>query len=221
MTSNSVSRNWLNQTAGGLQFPNSADAVFCPFSNKRHSTYISELPENHVVQVYDRGKRKKCQALPFMPHYNQHLLPKFTCGTYVHLEKKCIICVCVKWASLVAQRVKRLPAMQETQVWSLGGEDPLEKEMATHSSTLAWKRSPGKEMATHSSTLAWKISWTEKPGGLWSMGSHVWLFATLWTLARQAPLSMGFSGQEYWSGLPFPSPGALPNSRDWPGLLHC
>ena len=52
MTSNSVSRNWLNQTAGGLQFPNSADAVDCPFSNKRHSTYISELPENHVVQVY-------------------------------------------------------------------------------------------------------------------------------------------------------------------------
>ena len=42
------------------------------------------------------------------------------------------------WASLVAQRVKRLPAMQETWVWSLGQEDPLEKEMATHSNTLAW-----------------------------------------------------------------------------------
>ena len=41
--------------------------------------------------------------------------------------------------SLVAQRVKHLPAMQETWVWSLGQEDPLEKEMATHSSTLAWK----------------------------------------------------------------------------------
>ena len=41
--------------------------------------------------------------------------------------------------SLVAQMVKRLPTMQETQVWSLGWEDPLEKEMATHSSTLAWK----------------------------------------------------------------------------------
>ena len=37
--------------------------------------------------------------------------------------------------------------------------------------------------------------------------SHVWLFATLWTAAHQAPLSMGFSRQEYWSGLPFPSPG--------------
>ena len=41
--------------------------------------------------------------------------------------------------------------------------------------------------------------------------SHVQLFATPWTVARQAPLSMGFSRQEYWSGLPFPSPGDLPD----------
>ena len=53
------------------------------------------------------------------------------------------------WASLVAQMVKRLPAMQETRVQSLGWEDPLEKEMATHSSILAWE-----------------IPWTEEPGGL-------------------------------------------------------
>ena len=44
-----------------------------------------------------------------------------------------------KWASLVAQTVKHLPAMRETRVRSLGWEDPLEKEMATHSSILAWK----------------------------------------------------------------------------------
>ena len=49
--------------------------------------------------------------------------------------------------------VKNLPAMQETQVQSLGGEDPLEKEMATHSSILVWR-----------------IPWTEEPGGLQSMG---------------------------------------------------
>ena len=60
----------------------------------------------------------------------------------------------VSRASLVAQRVKRLPAMQETWVRSLGQEDPLEKEMATHSSTLAWK-----------------TPWTEEPGRLHSMGS--------------------------------------------------
>ena len=58
-------------------------------------------------------------------------------------------------ASLVAQRVKHLPTMLETQVQSLGWEDPLEKEMATHSSTLAWK-----------------IPWTEKPGRLQSLGSQ-------------------------------------------------
>ena len=64
-------------------------------------------------------------------------------------------------ASLVAQTVKHLPAMWETQVWSPGGEDPLKKEMATHSSTFAWK-----------------IPWTEEPGMLQSMGSprvrHNW-----------------------------------------------
>ena len=46
--------------------------------------------------------------------------------------------------------------------------------------------------------------------------SHVRLFATPWTVACQAPLSMGFSRQEYWSGLPFPSPGDLPN----PGIEY-
>ena len=47
--------------------------------------------------------------------------------------------------------------------------------------------------------------------------SHVWLFATPWTVANQAPLSRGFSRQEYWSGLPFPSPGDLPNPGIEPG----
>ena len=59
------------------------------------------------------------------------------------------------WTSLVAQTVKKLPAVQETWVPSLGPEDPLEKEMASHSSTLAW-RTP----------------WTEEPGGLQPMGSQ-------------------------------------------------
>jgi len=43
-------------------------------------------------------------------------------------------------------------------------------------------------------------------GCVLSRFSHIWLFATLWTIAHQAPLSMGFSRQEYWSGLPFPPP---------------
>ena len=47
--------------------------------------------------------------------------------------------------------------------------------------------------------------------------SHIRLFVTLWTVAYQAPLPMGFSRQEYWSGLPFPSPGDLPNPGIEPG----
>ena len=56
---------------------------------------------------------------------------------------------------LLAQRLKHLPEMWETQVRSLGWDDPLEKEMATHSSTLAWR-----------------IPWREEPGGLQSTGSE-------------------------------------------------
>ena len=57
------------------------------------------------------------------------------------------------WTSLVAQMAKRLPTVRETWVRSLGWEDLLEKEIITHSSTLAWK-----------------IPWTEEPGRLQSMG---------------------------------------------------
>ena len=71
-------------------------------------------------------------------------------------------------ASLVAQMIKNLPEMQETQIWSLGWEDPLEKGMAIYSSTLAWR-----------------IPWTVEPGRLQSTGSrrvgqdwvtNIWIF---------------------------------------------
>ena len=74
-------------------------------------------------------------------------------------------------ASLVTQIVKNLPAMQETQVWYLGWENLLEKEMATHSSILAWR-----------------IPWTEKTGGLQSMGlqrvGHYWVTNTTTTTSK-------------------------------------
>ena len=75
-------------------------------------------------------------------HPRIHSLNNYLLGTYS-----------VLWASLVAQRLKRLPPMQETWVRSLGRDDPLEREMATYSSILAWR-----------------IPWTEEPGGLQSMG---------------------------------------------------
>ena len=61
----------------------------------------------------------------------------------------------LKWASLMAQMVMNLPAMQETWAPSLGREDPLEEEMATNTSILAWT-----------------VPWTKEPGGLQSMGSQ-------------------------------------------------
>ena len=64
-------------------------------------------------------------------------------------------CTSFKASSLVAQSVKNLPAVQETWVQSLDQEDSLEKEMANHSSILAWK-----------------TPWTEEPGGLQPMGSQ-------------------------------------------------
>ena len=62
-------------------------------------------------------------------------------------------CLLASWAYLVAQSVKNLPAMQETQVQSLGQKDL-----------------PKKEMVTHSSSLAWRMPWREKPGRLQSIG---------------------------------------------------
>ena len=79
--------------------------------------------------------------------------------------------------SLMAQMVKRLPTRQETQVWSLGQEDALEKEMAPHSSTLAWK-----------------IPWTEDPGRLQFMGSqrvrHSWATSLTHSLTQFHQLSL-------------------------------
>ena len=78
------------------------------------------------------------------------------------------------WASLVAQRLKHLPPMRETQVQSLGWEDPLEKEMVTHSSIPAWR-----------------IPWMEKPGSLQSTGSqrvrHDWVISLHFTVSTVSP----------------------------------
>ena len=76
-------------------------------------------------------------------------LPRINLGWGFPSLHKVLLCL------LVVQTVNNLPAMRETQVWSLGQEDPLEKGMATHSSVLVWR-----------------ISWTEEPGGLQSMGSQ-------------------------------------------------
>ena len=78
------------------------------------------------------------------------------------------------------------------QVGSLGWEHPLHKGMATHCSILTWESHGQKSLAGY--TL--EVKWSE---------------VTQSCLTHQAPQSMEFSRQEYWSGLPFPSPGDLPN----------
>ena len=74
----------------------------------------------------------------------QNLKEKYNVGRFQVYERLCSVRV-----SLVTQEVKNLPAIQDTQIRSLDWGDPLEKEMATHSSFLAWR-----------------IPWTEEPGGL-------------------------------------------------------
>ena len=88
--------------------------------------------------------------LIFLTHFKvrwgcQYTPPQILCKTDIQWDSLV--------ASLVAQTVKNLPAMQEMPVWSLGQEDPLEKEMATHSSILAWE-----------------TPWTKQPDGLQSRG---------------------------------------------------
>ena len=100
--------------------------------------------------LFWKTKQIKISALraSILIRENKDLCDTYTC---THVFGDWFVCM----ASLVAQRLKCLPAMQETWVRSLGREDPLEKEVATHSSILAWR-----------------IPWMKEPGGLQSTGSH-------------------------------------------------
>ena len=120
--------------------------------------------------------------------------------------------------------------MLETQVRSLGWKDALEEEMATHSSILAWRIPWTEEPCGQQSIVLQRVvhDWSELACThtlVLNIGRYLWmrfmprafvlscvhLFAPTGTVAHQTPLSMEFSRQEYWSGLPFPTPGDLPN----------
>ena len=92
-------------------------------------------------------------------------------GVEKEIKHKYLAAFIMVQVSLVAQMVKSVPAMQETWVQSLGWEDPLEEEMAIHSSILVWK-----------------IPWMEEPGRLQSMGSqrvgHNWVINTLFIISQ-------------------------------------
>ena len=135
----------------------------------------------------------------------------------------------------MAQLVKNPPAIRATWIQSLGWEDPLEKGKAAAAKSLQScltlcdpidGSSPGSsvpevlqartlEWVAISFSSAWK--WKVKVKSL----SRVWLLSTPWTAAHQAPPSMGFSRQEYWSGVPLPSPeGKATTLVFWPGEFH-
>ena len=124
-----------------------SSSVLPMFSSK--SFIVSGLtfrPLIHFIFVYSVRKCSSIILLDVAVKFSQH-----------HLLKRLSLphCIFLPPASLVAQMVKLLPAIWETWVQSLVWEDPLEKEMATHSSLLAWK-----------------IPWTEKPGRLPPKGSQ-------------------------------------------------
>ena len=113
--------------------------------NSRKEIFLFQRP---TKSLFSDGSGKKCcrKGRP---------LPGPKCGLLYNTQKWTV--QEDKWNSLAAQLVKNLPAMQETWVWSLGWEDPLEKEMAIHSSILAWK-----------------IPWTESLAGYspWNLKSQ-------------------------------------------------
>ena len=119
-------------------------ALFCNFLNCSHG---NEPSESHL-------RSDKSFVFSSLTIF-WSILDLQSCVSFRCVAKWfCYTCTCI-WASMVAQMVKNLPAIQETGVWSLGQQEPLEEEMATHYSILAWR-----------------IPWTEETGGLHSMGSH-------------------------------------------------
>ena len=108
----------------------------------RFSPSLSELPGQGLLRLQACVWAVFCQKHFFWPDYTYSVWCLFSC----HLSQE--------GASLVAQMVKNLSEMQETQVQSLCWEDPLEEGIATHSSILAWR-----------------IPWAEEAGGLQSTGS--------------------------------------------------
>ena len=124
--------------------------------------------------------------------------------------------------------------MEETWVWPLGWEDPLKEEIATQSSSLAWEIPWTEETDGLWPTVSQRV-WSDLACIMQSCGrimdceirhgfmcacmpshfSRVQLFATIWTIACQAPLSMGCSSQDYWSTMPFSRGSSRPRDRTW------
>ena len=124
-----------------------------------HLPYIIHSAKNFLITLA-LNSHSDCMLVPIiLQRRNRACVPQISRSLTAHLRSSepdlsSANTENLNWASLVAQMVKNLSAMQETWVGSLGQEDPLEKGMAPHSSILLWK-----------------VPWTEEPGGLQS-GDH-------------------------------------------------
>jgi len=128
-------------------------------------------------------------------------------------------------ASLVAQMVTHLPAMRETRVWSLSQEDPLEKEMATHSRTLAWKipwmEELGRLQSMRSQSRTWLNDFTLASGmfknlPVWYVYKRFFFLVTLYSIwrilvlqpgIRLVPLELGAQSLNHWTTREVPIEG--------------
>ena len=142
---------------------------WCSLKNTKYPA-LKMGPKYRFFQINLGGYTVRPAVLSNTGHLTQatYVTWNFLAATLKKEKKMKLILVTVtqKGAFLVAQMVKNLSAMQDTWIWSLGLEAPLEKGMATHSSILTWR-----------------IPWTEESGRLWSMGvqsvRHDWASNTL------------------------------------------
>ena len=158
--------NWINKDfrcMPQMQFRLWKNLIYLRKIKKQKNKSIKNVSVDGFLYYYQWLEQKEIEAM-LDSHRKGHLNPQFI-NSWEVLETG-------KRASLVAQRLKHLPPMWETWVWSLGREDPLEKEMVTHFTILAWR-----------------IPWTEEPGRLQSTGSqrvrHDWA-ATLFTDSKKS-----------------------------------
>ena len=127
--------------------------------------YLSEENENTILNIcipyslknyLQQPRHGNNLSVPQWPEWIKKMWCTYNRILFNHKKEGSLaICNNMDWLgghSLVAQTVNNLPSVQETRVWSLGREDPLEKQMATHATILAWR-----------------IPWTDEPGGLQSM----------------------------------------------------
>ena len=123
--------------------------VLCSWFLLLHQLHLITSFRHRIPEAGDPwsrlvGWRRPCFILPVFVLGSPSNAAEHLCFCHMLISRALDTC----WASLVAQTVKNPPAIQETREWSLGGEDPLEQGMATHSRILAWR-----------------IPWTEEPGG--------------------------------------------------------